>query len=198
MHGIGIVLEFGTGTEHFPVVQNLIPGRAAYACGKITIGDRLVRIGSHSTEYQNFNQVRELIVGPTGSLVTLSFCGASGEYNCENLVRGPLEVQYRTSSASYAACARSESHQAPVDQSATVKSDFSSTQRVFFSLSVRSQSPQHADEIKSYLAAASDDSGVAEVEPELVSNKKGRKKKTKALGSKVENPTEIKETQVSS
>jgi hypothetical protein len=124
MHGIGIVLEFGTGTEHYPVVQNLIPGRAAYACGKIGIGDRLVRIGSHSTEFKNFNQVREQIVGPTGSLVTLSFCGASGEYNCENLVRGPLEMQYRISSAiGSAACARSESHPAPVDQSATVKSD---------------------------------------------------------------------------
>jgi hypothetical protein len=52
--------------------------------------------------------------------------------------------------------------------------------------------------MKSFSEATSDDSGLTEVEPELVSNKKGRKKKTKLLGSKVENPAEIKETQVSS
>jgi C-terminal processing protease CtpA/Prc len=121
--GVGIVLEFGTGTEHFPVVQNLIPGKAAYACGKITIGDLLVRIGSHPTEYASFNQVRDLIVGPIGSRVTLSFRGASGEYQCENLVRGPVEMNYLTLVSSSAACARSESRPAPVDDSAPVKSD---------------------------------------------------------------------------
>lgn len=112
MDGVGIVLEFGT--EHFPVVQNLIPGKAAHACGKITIGDRLIRIGSQPTEYKSFNQVRELIVGPTGSLVTLSFHGASGEYQCENLVRGPLGMDYLTSALGSVAAVSSESRTVPV------------------------------------------------------------------------------------
>ncbi len=87
--GVGIVLEFHT--EDLPVVQNLISGKAAHACGKISIGDRLVCVGSQSTENKSFNQIRDLIVGPVGSKVTLRFRGASGEYECHDLLRGSID-----------------------------------------------------------------------------------------------------------
>jgi hypothetical protein len=118
MDGVGIVLEFGA--DNFPVVQNLIPGKAAHACSKIIIGDRLIRIGSHPTEYKSFNQVRELIVGPTGSLVTLGFRGVSGEYECENLVRGPLGMEFPTSVVSASGSSHSEKRTPPAGDSATV------------------------------------------------------------------------------
>ena len=90
MDGVGIVLEFNS--DDLPIVQNLLPGKAAHACGKISIGDRLTRVGSQSTENKSFNQIRDLIVGPIGSRVSLSFRGVCEEYVCENLLRGPLEA----------------------------------------------------------------------------------------------------------
>jgi C-terminal processing protease CtpA/Prc len=87
--GVGIVLEFQV--DDLPVVQNMIPGKAAYACGKIAIGDRLTRVGLQSTENKGFSQIRDLIVGPIGSRVTLCFRGMSGEYQCKNLKRGSLD-----------------------------------------------------------------------------------------------------------
>lgn len=95
--GVGIVLEFQV--EDLPIVQNLIPGKAAYSCGKIAIGDKLVRVGSQLTEHKGFSQIRDLIVGPIGSRVTLCFRGASGEYECEDLIRGSLSDEHLKSIA---------------------------------------------------------------------------------------------------
>jgi hypothetical protein len=57
-------------------------------------------------------------------------------------------------------------------------------------------SAQREDEKQTYVAIASEESREAEIEPELVSDKMGRRKKTKILGTKVENPADIKATQV--
>jgi hypothetical protein len=191
--GVGIVLEFGG--EHLPVVKNLIPGKAAYACGKIVIGDRLVRIGTQPTEYKSFSQVRELIVGPTGSLVTLSFCGASGEYQCENLVRGSIGMDPQ--SASSVASVPFENRPAPAGENSEVTSDFYPFRiDVVSDTRVWSQSPQPHDESKSHAEAASEESGETDVGPELVTDKKGRKKKKRALGTKAEDTGETKTTQV--
>ncbi len=85
---MGIVLDVDPDAHH-PVVVSLVPGKAADGCKRIGVGDKLVAVAGQPTQGKTFNEVRDLIVGPVGSTVTLDFRGVAGEYKCD-LVRGSV------------------------------------------------------------------------------------------------------------
>ena len=86
--GVGIVLDVEPDAHH-PVVVSLVPGKAAEACGRIAVGDRLLAVAGQPTLHLTFNDVRDLIVGPVGTPVRLDFQGPEGDYHVD-LVRGAV------------------------------------------------------------------------------------------------------------
>ena len=88
MEGVGIVLDVDPDAHH-PVVVSLVPGKAADGCKRISVGDKLIAVAGQATRGRTFNQVRNLIIGPVGSTVSLNFQGAAGDYRCD-LVRGSV------------------------------------------------------------------------------------------------------------
>jgi hypothetical protein len=86
MEGVGIVLDFYPHVRH-PVVVSLMLGKAADRCKRIGIGDKLIAVAGQTTQGKTFYEVRDLIIGPVGSTVTLNFQGIASEYKCD-LVRG--------------------------------------------------------------------------------------------------------------
>ncbi len=84
--GVGIVLDVDPDAHH-PVVVSLVPGKAADGCKRIGVGDKLVAVDGQATSGKTFDEVRDLIVGPAGSSVSLNFQGPAGAYQVE-LVRG--------------------------------------------------------------------------------------------------------------
>ena len=100
MEGVGIVLDFKADSEH-PSVSSLVPGRSAKTCGRIRIGDLLLSVDQKSTSSKTFEEIRAMIAGPVGTYVSLTFQGAEGIYECENLLRGivkdssPPELQVK-------------------------------------------------------------------------------------------------------
>jgi hypothetical protein len=92
--GVGIVLEFGPDLDH-PKVSSLVPGKSAGACGLIKIGDVLMGVDGTSTQKKTFDGIRNMIIGPVGTYVSLSFQGSDGAYECENLLRGNVH-DYRS------------------------------------------------------------------------------------------------------
>jgi hypothetical protein len=75
----------------YPVVVLVLAGRPAALCGRIKIGDRLIAVGHTSTLGRSLAEVREMILGPSGSFVLLRFEGTTGAYEC-NLTRGSGDV----------------------------------------------------------------------------------------------------------
>jgi hypothetical protein len=86
VEGVGIVLDVDPDAHH-PVVVSLVPGKAADGCKRIGVGDKLVAVAGQATSGKTFNEVRDLIVGPVGSTVSLNFQGPAGAYQVD-LVRG--------------------------------------------------------------------------------------------------------------
>ena len=87
LEGVGIVLDFKT---EFPTVSSLVPGKAAKASGRISMGDFLLSVDQKSTKNKTFDEIRLMIAGPAGTFVALSFEGAQGVYE-EKLLRGSVK-----------------------------------------------------------------------------------------------------------
>jgi len=62
------------------IVDNLVQGSPAELCGKINVGDFLVNVGEEAVEFLATDEIVDMIVGPVGSDVTLTFEGADGLY----------------------------------------------------------------------------------------------------------------------
>ena len=91
-----MVLDFRPGTDH-PIVASLLPGRSARNCGRIAVGDTLLRVDNVSTEHKGLDEVRSMIAGPVGSTVSLAFENRSGVYEVDRLVRGEINGLGRSS-----------------------------------------------------------------------------------------------------
>ena len=98
--GVGITIKIMENGQC--IVLNTIPGGSAHECGKITPGDHLLGVLDHErcddfmpTSGLEFNEIKDLIVGPRGSKISLRMRRSQGSvetgiYICDDLVRESL------------------------------------------------------------------------------------------------------------
>jgi C-terminal processing protease CtpA/Prc len=94
--GLGIAIEIA---EEGCTVLNTVVGGGAHSCGKIRSGDLLIAVldRARSTDFvstanMDYYEVRSMIIGAPGSMVTLKMQKSRSRggalYLCEDLVRG--------------------------------------------------------------------------------------------------------------
>ena len=98
--GVGITIKIMENGQC--IVLNTIPGGSAHECGNITPGDHLLGVCDHQrgedftpTSGLEFNDIKNLIVGPRGSKISLKMRRSQGSvetgvYICDGLVRESL------------------------------------------------------------------------------------------------------------
>lgn len=95
--GVGITIKIMENGQC--IVLNTIPGGSAHECGKITPGDHLLGVLDHEkgndftpTSGLEFNEIKNLIIGPRGTRISLKMRRSQGNvetgvYICDDLVR---------------------------------------------------------------------------------------------------------------
>jgi C-terminal processing protease CtpA/Prc len=79
--GVGLFFVQGAN-KGACVVDEVIPGSAAHGHGGIEVGDTLVSVDGNGVQGKDLSEVRNMIVGPLGTQVTLGLFSASenGKY----------------------------------------------------------------------------------------------------------------------
>lgn len=73
------------------MVQNILPGGAADADGKVKAGDRLIAVDGVAVSTLSEEQLLQAMQGPTGSVAVLLFIPA-GAFAADSLVEEAYEV----------------------------------------------------------------------------------------------------------
>ena len=87
--GVGMIVRVEDRSEHC-TVTSLTPGGSALANGELECGDMIVSINGNRVEGMSLSTVQEQIVGPEGSVVTLSGIHINGAPFSVELIRGML------------------------------------------------------------------------------------------------------------
>ncbi|EKX38951.1 hypothetical protein GUITHDRAFT_143937, partial [Guillardia theta CCMP2712] len=88
--GVGLLMQFDP-TALCVVIKGCVKGGAADRDGRIEASDVIVAVDGVEARDKSIEQVREMIIGPQGSSVTLKLKKAQGETLESVLVRGTPE-----------------------------------------------------------------------------------------------------------
>eukprot|EP00802_Teleaulax_amphioxeia_P019476 Tamp_19711.p2 GENE.Tamp_19711~~Tamp_19711.p2 ORF type:complete len:142 (+),score=19.03 Tamp_19711:162-587(+) len=80
--GIGAYFQRSAADNGGLSVKSLLPGSPAAKCGKIKVGDIILKVDGDDVYGKKLAELAEVLLGPTGSKVTLEFrdCAKGKEY----------------------------------------------------------------------------------------------------------------------
>jgi len=79
--GIGAYFQRAATDSEGLSVKSLLPGSPAQKCGKIKVGDIVLKVDGDNVYGKKLAELAEVLLGPTGSKVTLEFRDGNNQKN---------------------------------------------------------------------------------------------------------------------